>query len=109
MPNAIALQGALDVEGGMQFSVREIRAERLNQPRLALTWMGAISQEGQAASKHEKNGSLQKEQLTPRFEASETHLGPQILRTTLTSMCSFKPLSWWQFAKLQQEINTAIA
>ena len=46
----------------MQLSVREMRAESLNQPWLALTWREAISQGGQAASKHEKDGSLQKEQ-----------------------------------------------
>ena len=43
-------------------SVSEAWAERLNQPRLALTWSGAISQGGQAASKRERDGSLQKEQ-----------------------------------------------
>ena len=46
----------------MQFSVSEMRAESLNQPRLALTLRRATSQGGQAASKHEKEGSLQKEQ-----------------------------------------------
>ena len=60
MPNAISLQGALDVEEGCS-SVSETWVERLNQPRLALTWSGAISQGGQAASKREKEGSLQKE------------------------------------------------
>ena len=40
----------------------ETWVERLNQPGLTQTWSGAISQGGQAASKHEKDGGLQKEQ-----------------------------------------------
>ena len=46
----------------MQLSIREMPAERLNQAWLAQTWSGAKSQGGQAASKHEKDGNLQKEQ-----------------------------------------------
>ena len=61
MPNAISLQGAFDVDEGCS-SVSERWAERLNQPGLTQTWSGAISQGGQAASKHEKDGGLQKEQ-----------------------------------------------
>ena len=59
--NAISLQGALDVEEGHR-PVSEMHAERVNQPLIRSHWCAeAISQGGQAASKREKEGSLQKE------------------------------------------------